>query len=195
MDQQTNSAITSAGRPDPRGAIASAAADDPELWLRLIESTRDPEDALDYAQRAVGVAGDSRVHESLQRIMAERLARDPFVAFLAETDDCYIISFRDSRPLRVPKARAAPEVFPRRKRTRGEQVLETVRWVALGLVPAGLGALIMGPLVAWRAFQVLGERSGDGRERRLAWLALVLAAALGFVGEVVVMLFLIHWAG
>ena len=119
------------------------------------------------------------MHASLLRIVEEQLKRDPFVAFLAETDKHYVITFRNSRPIVIPKARTNRELFPPIQRTEGERVLGMVWWVALGLVPAGIGAIILSPWVVRRALRVINYRPAEPRDRRLGWLALFLAAGLG----------------
>ncbi len=154
-----------------------------ERWLQIIRSTRDPDEALEFAQRAVDLQPDNpRVHASLLRIVGEQLKRDPFVAFLAETDKHYVITFRNSRPIVVPKARTNRELFPPIQRTEGERVLGMVWWVVLGLVPAGIGAIILSPWVVRRALRVINDRQAEPRDQRLAWLALFLAAGLVQLG-------------
>ena len=136
-----------------------------------------------------------RVHASLLRIVEEQLKRDPFVAFLAETDKHYVITFRNSRPIVIPKARTNRELFPPIQRTEGERVLGMVWWVALGLVPAGIGAIILSPWVVRRALRVINYRPAEPRDRRLGWLALFLAAGLGCLGDVFALLLALHWVG
>jgi hypothetical protein len=164
--------------------------------LEIMRGMRDPEDALDFAQRAVRMQPDDpRVQASLLRVLEEKLRHDPFVAFLAETDDHYVITFRHSRPIVVPKARTNREIFPPLQRSEGERVLGMVWWVALGLVPVGVGAIIASPLVVRRALRVINRREAAPRDQRLAWVALLLAAALGCVGDLFVLLLVIHLAG
>ena len=164
--------------------------------VEIMRGMRDPEDALDFAQRAVRMQPDDpRVQASLLRAVEEQLKRDPFVAFLAETEDHYVITFRHSRPIVVPKARTNREVFPPLQRTEGERVLGMVWWVALGLVPVGVGAIISSPLVVRRALRVINRHGTAPRDQRLAWVALLLAAALGCVGDLFVLLLVIHLVG
>jgi hypothetical protein len=156
----------------------------------------DAQDALVYAQRAVDLLPDDpRVLDSVQRSMVEHLSQDAFIAFVKETDDNYIISLRNSRPLQVPKARAAPEVYPPSRLTPGERTLGLIRWMTLGLIPVGLGALILCPFVLMRAIQLLGQPSLKVREERRAWLAIALATGLGFLGAIFALLLALHVGG
>ncbi len=61
-----------------------------------------------------------------------------------------------------------------------------------GPVPARLGALILSPFVVRRAVAALQRESPDGREHRVAWLALLLALALGLLGLGFTALLVIH---
>ena len=164
--------------------------------LEIIRGMHDPEEALDFAQRAVRMQPtDPRVQASLLRVVEEQLKRDPFVAFLAETDDHYVITFRHSRPIVVPKTRANREVFPPIQRAAGERVLGMVWWIILGLVPVGIGAIILSPLVVHRALGVINHPNAAPRDQRLAWVALLLAALLGCIGDLFALLLVIHLTG
>src|SRR5512141_2319720 len=114
-----------------------------EQLLHQARTARSPEEALEYVQRAVDmVPDDPRVQSSVQLSLFEKLSSDAFLAFLAETDRRYVISFRNSRPFAVPKARAEAEAYPPVRRTDAERGLRMMWWMILGLIPAGLGAII-----------------------------------------------------
>jgi hypothetical protein len=177
--------------PSPLGTAA-----DIEMWLQMSREAQDSLLALEYVQRASELnPDDPRVQASLQQILFERLKNDPFVAFLAEMDTHYVVTFRQSRPVLVPKRRAKPEIFPPTQRTEGERVLGMVWWIALGFILGGVGAFIASVLVLRRAFRVLKRRDVDDGERRLAWLAVLLATGLGLVGEFFTLLLVLHFMG
>ncbi len=196
MESHGRPAIRQSDKDKPIKLSQYTSAEDVERWLQLTHLADDPHTALEYAQRAVDLhPDDPRVQESLQRIVLEKLRCDPFVAFIAETERHYVVTFRNSRPIVIPKARANPDVFPPPQRTESERVLGMIWWIVLGLLPAGLGALILAPLTMRRAFAVLSRPNLNARERRQAWLAVCLAGTLGFIGEVFVVLLVIHLIG
>ncbi len=83
--------------------------EDVEALIRNSRKAQNPQVALEYAQRAVdALPDDPKVQESVQRSVFSRLNQDAFVAFLAETDKHYVITFRNSRPVVIPKVRAQP---------------------------------------------------------------------------------------
>ncbi len=118
-----------------------------EMLLHQARTAPDSDAALEYVQQAVDLLPDDpRVQASAQLRVFEKLNRDAFLAFLAETDKQYVIKFRNSRPFSVPKARGPQELYPPIKRNDGERALGMMWWLILGLIPAGLGAVILSPL-------------------------------------------------
>ncbi len=199
--EKLNDTLSSDDDTAPHQAVRdkSAVRDQPnELddWLQQSEQAADTYTALEYAQRAVGEhPDDPRVHQSIQRHVLTTLNQDAFVAFLAETDQNYVISFRHSRPVMVPKVRSKAEVFPTSDRTPGEKALGQVWWVVLGLVPLGLGALILAPMVLQSGWRALNARQADGREQRLGWLTIFLTLNLAGLGAFFTLLLILHLIG
>lgn len=120
--------------------------------------------------------------------------RDPFVGYVAETDEQYIVEPRGSRPLAIPKGSASQESFPPTSQTEGERAMGMIGWMMFGLLPVGVGALVLCPLVLRNAFNIL-RRSSVRRERRLALFAAIAALCLGLIGEVFVLLLVLHLIG
>jgi hypothetical protein len=163
------------------------------MLLHQARTAPDSDAALEYVQQAVDMLPDDpRVQASAQLRVFEKLNSDAFLAFLAETDKQYVIKFRNSRPFSVPKARGPQELYPPLKRNDGERALGMMWWMILGLIPAGLGAVILAPFVLRRAVVALQQESRDGREHRMAWTAILLALTLGSLGVLFTALLTIH---
>ena len=164
--------------------------------LKASLEAADDETALEYAQRAAdALPDDPQVQESVQRSIFNRLNNDAFVAFLAETHKHYIITFRNARPVVVPKSRTQPEIFPVKKQTDGEHTVGMLWWLLLGLVPVGIGALVLSPLIVGYALDVLWRNGIEPREKRMAWVAVFLAAMLGLLGMFFTLLLVLHVIG
>src|SRR5262249_48738951 len=118
-----------------------------------------------------------------------------FIAYMAETEGSYVVSFRNSRPVAVPKARARPEPYPPDRPAAAHRTWKLVGLMLLGLLPAGLGALALGPLVMSRAAGVAADPRADPRERRSAWLAMVAGAGVGLLGALLALILLLHVIG
>jgi len=170
--------------------------EDVEELIQVSRGAQDPHVALEYAQRAADSHPDHpQVQESLQRSIFMRLNQDAFVAFVAESTQDYVIRFRNSRPVMVPKTRTHEELFPSLKQTEGEKVLGMIWWILLGLVPAGVVALFLSPLVVYRALYVLTQRGMDRRDRRMAFITILLAGLLGLLGAFFTFLLVLHLIG
>ncbi len=186
-------------RARTREIYERAAHDDPnnpDVWLRLAYVAPDPRTALESIERAVDLNPDNpRVQAGLRYILFSRLKDDPFVEFLAETDKNYVVTLRNSRPVVIPKARAEEEVYPPPRLTEVQRAAGLVGWMALGIVPAGLGAFVLAPVAISRAFKLLRARGLSAREQRTALVTLILACGIGLIGEVLFGLLLLHWFG
>ncbi len=167
----------------------------------LIKTSLEAEDhhtRLEYAQRAAdALPDDPQVQESVQRSVFATLKQDAFVAFLTETEKHYMITFRNPRPIMIPKARMQPEIFPTQKRTDGERAQGMLWWLLLGLLPVGIGALILSSLTLGHAIDILlrKDASNAPREKRLAWVSIFLAGMFGILGMFFTLLFVLHLIG
>ncbi len=152
-----------------------------EMLLHQARTAQDGDEALEYVQRAVDMLPDDpRVQSTAQLGMFNKLSSD---AFLAETDKHYVIQFRDSRPFSVPKARNRAEVYPpTMRRTEAERALRMMWWMILGLIPAGLGAVILSPIALRHGIRALQQSSRDPQQHRMAWAAILVALVLGLIG-------------
>lgn len=167
-----------------------------DKYLRLLSETRDSREALGYVERAVELAPtDLRVRKWLHGTLIALTDRDPFIEYLTESEGMYVVAFRNSRPVVIPKDRGKIEVSPPVSRTEGERIIHLLRWSVLGLIPAGLGAILFLPIVYLRALMVLTAPSLPNRESRLAIVALYLSSFLALVGAIISGLLLLHWIG
>ncbi len=166
-----------------------------EMLLHQARTARSPEEALEYVQRAVDMLpNDPRVQSTVQLRLFDKLSNDAFLGFLAETANRYVVEFRDSRPFSVPKARAEPEPYPPVRRTEAEKALRMMWWMILGLIPAGLGAIVLTPLALRHGIRSLQSdtENRDPRQHRIAWMGILVALALGVLGVFFAALLLLH---
>jgi hypothetical protein len=164
-----------------------------EMLLHQARTARSSEEALEYVQRAVDmVPNDPRVQSTVQLRLFDKLSQDAFLGFLAETGNRYVVEFRDSRPFSVPKARGEPEPYPPTRRTEAERAMTMMWWMLLGLIPAGLGAIILSPIALRHGVRSLQTEYRDPSQHRLAWMAIIVALALGILGVFFAALLLLH---
>jgi tetratricopeptide (TPR) repeat protein len=170
--------------------------DNAEAWLRLSYTEKDPRMALEHIQRAVDLKpNDPAIQAGLRHILFDRLQKDPFVEFLAETDKNYVVTLRNSRPVVIPKLREKAEPYPPPRLSEAQRVARLVGLMALGLIPAGLGAFVLAPVVLRRAWKLLRARGLSPRDYRVALVSMALAGGIGLLGEALFGLLLLHWFG
>jgi tetratricopeptide (TPR) repeat protein len=198
FEQGKHSAL--AGRhEEARALLTQAVAEDPkqlDAWLWLGSVTADEKGSLQCLQRAMELAPDDpRVQQALQRVLLGSLERDAFIAYLAESDKTYTVTLRSSSPLLIPKARAVSKVFPPPRFTEGESIFRLLVWMTLGLLPLGIGTLLLLPYVVGRSIRLLRTPHLEPIERRRVEIALLAALSLGVCGVALFGLLLLHWLG
>jgi len=123
--------------------------------------------------------------------LKERLADDPALLHLQETDHLYQIRTGDGLELLVPKERAVPTPYPSPVPGQLDQAGRWLTWAALGLLPAGLGAHLFAPLaiVAVLRARRRGLNEIETRRGRLLLRAALLIWAVAWLWA---LLFVVH---
>ena len=124
-------------------------------------------------------------------IVQRLLAIDPFLLYLDETGDVYHVRHGNGNALRVPKERNIPEPYPA-----GRPVLlqKAYRWLwmaCLGLLLAGLGAMIFATLAAAAAL-ALNHQPISRANRIRSMMVLLLAGGLWLGGLLLAVIMLVH---
>ncbi len=164
-----------------------------DLLLREARTAQDPDQALQSLERAVAlVPDDPRVQSTVQLSLFDKLRSDAFLAYLAETDRRYVIAFRDARTFTVPKSRNEPEKYPPTRRTEAEVAMRMMWLLLLGLIPAGLGTLVLSPIAIRHGIRGLQQSRNNPQQHRLAWAAIIAAFLLGALAIIFGALLLLH---
>jgi len=127
--------------------------------------------------------------------LKELLDKNPYLAYLEETDELYRVTSTD-HVLSIPKKRAPVDPYPPEKTLAGPLVsaYRLLNLAMMGLLLAGLGAVLFAPLAALaalRAHQSVQTHS----EQVSAAVVLIIAFGLFTVGILFSLLFLLHWLG
>ena len=127
--------------------------------------------------------------------LKELLDKNPFLAYLEETDDLYRVINGD-QVLSIPKKRAPVNSSPL-EQTEPGPLRAAYRWLimaVLGLLLAGIGTVIFAPLAGWAA--VSAQKSIASRSDRIrSMVVLILAFLLFMIGVIFSLLFMLHWLG
>ena len=123
----------------------------------------------------------------------ELLDRDPFLAYLEETEALYRVINRNNQVVVIPKKRAAANPSPERP----EALKPAYRLLVMamfGLLLAGVGTLIFAPLAALAALGA-GPSLRSRSERVSSMVVLILASLLFLLGLIFAILFALHLMG
>lgn len=130
-------------------------------------------------------------HNRIFYFLNELFDRDPFLAYLDETNDLYHVINKDLMVLRIPKARAATELYPPQE---SSPLRAAYRWLSLalfGLLFAGIPTLIFAPFAAHSALNV-ADSPGPQAGRVHSIMVEVAAIILFAIGCFFTVLFLLH---
>jgi hypothetical protein len=175
--------------------ITRAYPNSADAWLLRSKTAASSEETM-YSLSQVNRLNPNHPASKLYTYQAvwSLLKRDPFLAYMDESDDLYYVRSQEYLSLVVPKDRAVPEKYP----PKGPQPLAAAyRYLLLavfGMIFSGLGTLIFAPLAVMTA--LLARQRGLQKEdqiraRVVMWLAfLLLAPAI-----LLVLIFALHFRG
>jgi hypothetical protein len=169
--------------------------DDPkneEAWLWRAGTTDSLEETLAALSQVLALnPANGAARQALYEAMQHLLREDAFLAYIAETDDLYYVRTPTKLRFAHPKGRAVPEPFPPSRPPPTRAVLRWLAWSLVGLVPAGLGAVVCAPVAMLAALRLLRQKPAKA-DRQRAWVALGIAAALWVLALLLAALFVLH---
>ncbi|HSL46495.1 MAG TPA: hypothetical protein VK897_23885 [Anaerolineales bacterium] len=128
--------------------------------------------------------------------LKELLDRNPFLAYLEETDELYRVLNADRVVLTIPKKRALVNPSPPEQPQPGP-LRAAYRWLLMsiiGLLSAGIATVIFAPLAAFAAIRAHHSLNSHAERVRSA-VVLILAFVLFIIGVLFSILFILHWLG
>ncbi len=169
-------------------------ADEPaneQAWLWRAGTAESQEESIAALSQVLTLnPANAAARRGLYEAMQGLLRHDAFLAYLGETDDLYQVRTKQDFRFAHPKDRAAPEPFPPLEPSPTHAAQRWLVWALIGLLPAGLGALLCAPLAALAALRLLRHPTPSTRQRAL--IILWSAVAVWLIGAVFVFLFVLH---
>ena len=171
------------------------APDNVETWILRATLAPSLEERLICVNHLNELGADSQDRHNITFFtLKELLDKNPFLAYLEETEALYRVMNANHMVLSISKKRlpdnsTAPERSP--------QLAGAYRLLVmalLGLMAAGIGTLLFAPLAALSAIQV-GTSSRSYKERISSTVIFVLALILFVIGSVFSVLFVLHLRG
>lgn len=124
----------------------------------------------------------------------ELLDKNPFLAYLEETEELYRVLNADHMVLAIPKKRAAVNSSSSEQVSPLKAANGWLFMAILGLMLAGIGTLLFAPLAALAALQA-GPSSQSRSDRVSSTVIFLLAMVLFLVGALFTFLFVLHVIG
>jgi hypothetical protein len=128
--------------------------------------------------------------------LKELLDKNPFLAYLEETEDLYRVLNADRLVLSIPKKRA-PVNFSPAEQPQLRPLRAAYRWLTLsivGLLLAGIGTVIFSALAALAAIRA--QQSLESHPERVSSTVILIGACILFmIGVMFSLLFVLHWLG
>ncbi len=134
------------------------------------------------------------IKKQMYHRVRDLLEQDPFLAYLEETEHFYRVRNNGELILTIAKDRAIPERFPSRKSPAVRPNPRLMSLAIIGLIPAGLGALVFAPMLGYQAAQALSQSSSQA-DRVRARVSLIIASLVFGLGLGLSYLFWIHLRG
>jgi hypothetical protein len=129
--------------------------------------------------------------QKMYATLSDLLHREPFLAYIDETQDLYQVRSGLDIYLNVPKSRAIPEKYPA---ARPEALKSIYNWLLLsmiGLLLGGVGAVFLAPIAAAKTFMLqLKPQPHSDQVRTL--VALLLAVLIWLAAFPLGVLFVLH---
>jgi len=129
--------------------------------------------------------------QTLYETMQQLLRKDAFLAYQGETDVIYKIRTLSEFQFIHPKDRAMVELFPPQTSPPARTAIHWLGWSVIGLIPAGLGTLIIAPLAIIAAIKLLRQPI-ELIDRRRAWIVIGGAIALWLIALVFFFILTLH---
>jgi hypothetical protein len=164
----------------------------PSLSPKLSNNSRTLEESVSTLTQALesdpqNVAARRKLYEAMQQLLRE----DAFLAYQGETDVLYKIRTLAEHKFVHPKDRARVEAFPPQNAPPARAAINWLGWSLVGLIPSGLGTLVIAPLAIIAAIKLLGQQI-ELIDRRRAWIVIGVAIVLWLIALVFFFILILH---
>ena len=152
-----------------------------EAWIRRAEAARDMQEKITSLTRALELnPANGLARRALHACLQELLVRDASLEYLGETNTSYRVRTPTGFEFIHPKDRVSSGPEPPPGRTPRDSVYRWLKWSLLGLIPVGLGTLLLAPVTTIQAITEL-QHPLDQSNRRRMWIAILLSMLLWLV--------------
>jgi hypothetical protein len=164
-------------------------------WLMRADLAQSPEETVVCMNRVNNLDPDNPIGQQKTYMLVQNMVKvDPFLAYQKESDHLYQVQNRDALALFVPKQRAVPSKYPNPGPKPLRRVYGLLSLALIGLLVAGLGAIVFAPLAAVMA--LWANRNPLSRADRIKSMIVILVAGIVWAfGVFLGWIFLHHFTG
>jgi hypothetical protein len=160
--------------------------------LNLAKTSETLEESVTALNQVLGLNPENTVaRQALYETMQQLLRKDAFLAYQGETNVFYKIRTLTEFQFIHPKDRAMVEPFPPRESPPARTAIYWLGWSVVGLIPAGLGTVVIAPLAMIAAIKLLRQQVALIDHRR-AWIVLSGAIVLWLIALVLFFILILH---
>src|SRR5690349_19491543 len=166
---------------------------DPSAWYLRSRNAPSHEERLMCLSRAYALdTKGSETKTELRNAIQELLQKEPFLAYVYETEELYQVRSGRDLLVNIPKNRTYET--PYLKRNRGP-VIAAYRWLhlsLLGLLLGGVGAILFAPVAVFQTLR-LQTTSLSQADRVRSWVILIFSGLIWLISIPISWLFLIRF--
>jgi hypothetical protein len=160
--------------------------------LNLAKTSETLEESVTELNQVLGLHPENTdARQALYETMQQLLRKDAFLAYQGETNVFYKIRTLAEFQFIHPKDRAIVELFPPRESPPARTAISWLGWSVVGLIPAGLGTLVIAPLAILAGIKLLRQQTALIDHRR-AWIVLGGAIVLWLIALVFLFILIVH---
>ena len=164
----------------------------PSPSLNIANTSETLEASVTSLNQALELNPENTVaRQALYETMQQLLRKDAFLAYQGETNIIYKIRTLGEFQFIHPKDRAMADLFPPQDIPPARSALHWLGWSVIGLIPAGLGTVIIAPLAVISAVKLL-RQPVDPIDRRRAWVVIGAASVLWLIALVFFFILTLH---
>lgn len=166
---------------------------EPEIWFQRAQKATTLSEALVCLNQVYTLdPQNAQAREMRYQVLWRLLEADPFLAYQGETKHLYRVWSNLNLELIVPKSRAAVESYPPAASEPLTPAFSWLRWTVVGLLPAGLGALLLAPATAVRTLIIFYKTPLNQADQVRVFVILFWAIILWAVAISLAFLFMLH---
>ncbi len=169
------------------------APDEAHAWYLRSRAAQSPEEQLMCLSRTYSLdPAFPDAKKDLRAAVQALVEREPFLAYVHETERYYQVRSGLDLLINIPKNRAFERPFLQKKPGLAEPAFRWLSISLLALLLGGVAAVLLAPLTAFQALRLMATSQARG-DRARSWIVLILSLMIWLAAIPISWLFLIRF--